>query len=425
MTSKIAFLGLCERSAYVRDGNTNLFKWNILGLKQNILTHIFPISLNGWSLTLALHSSVTEDITIKIVDKNKKDVGYVNLRMGVAIKQGDSTPEEDGEGRYVLLPDDGWNIFSVPIANNDLTIFQPGTYTLLIDNNEKNEVIGQLNYYLVEPPALTPERIIAIKSDPTATKALRIFFSCKECTDGLKAYTALERDEKLEKEGFIWYADLEDEFKCKCNKTVIDTSYVKKNFHGLLGAKNLSNKEIGNVPLYERSSLEDILSRYQELIKNTPPEEKIQKFIENNPIILHQFPAHKIIFKAPILNKFNTDFVILTPQKELIVIEIEKANTKLLKKDGHITANLNHAFEQVRDWLHCIDEHRLAILEDMNIDKNSVSIVKGVVIAGVDSGYDAAHLRKLKGADWGRITFLTFDDLTSALNSLIRNIHGV
>jgi hypothetical protein len=93
-----------------------------------------------------------------------------------------------------------------------------------------------------------------------------------------------------------------------------------------------------------------------------------------------------------------------------------------MKKKGGIAAPLSHAFDQVRGWLHVVDEHRLAVLDSLKIERELVSVVRGVVIAGRDIGYDAQHLRKLKGADWGRITFLTYDDLLFALDALIRKM---
>ncbi len=85
-------------------------------------------------------------------------------------------------------------------------------------------------------------------------------------------------------------------------------------------------------------------------------------------------------------------------------------------------SELNHAFDQVRDWLHVVDEHRLAVLDTLNIDRSRVSTIRGVVIAGRDVGYDAQNLRRLKGSDWGKISLLTYDDLLFSLDSLIGKI---
>jgi Domain of unknown function (DUF4263) len=100
----------------------------------------------------------------------------------------------------------------------------------------------------------------------------------------------------------------------------------------------------------------------------------------------------------------------------------EKTSTRLLNKKGGKASSLQHAFDQVQDWLHVIDEHRLAVLDSLKIDRESVASVRGVVIAGRDQGYDAKQLRVLKGVDFGRITFLTYDDLLFGLVDLLNNL---
>jgi Domain of unknown function (DUF4263) len=114
---------------------------------------------------------------------------------------------------------------------------------------------------------------------------------------------------------------------------------------------------------------------------------------------LHQFPSNRILTKPKILLAYVADFGIVTPTKELLLIELEKSDMRLLKKDGGIAAPPNHAFDQVRDWLHEVDEHRLAVLDSLGIAREEVSAIRGVVIAGRDSGCDAKNLRKLKGTD--------------------------
>ena len=94
-----------------------------------------------------------------------------------------------------------------------------------------------------------------------------------------------------------------------------------------------------------------------------------------------------------------------------------------MKKNGGIAAPLTHAFDQIRNWLHVANEHRLAVLESISIEKDEVSSVRGVVIAGRDSSCDKKHIRKLKGIDWGKISFLTYDDLLFALDILIRKMY--
>jgi hypothetical protein len=51
------------------------------------------------------------------------------------------------------------------------------------------------------------------------------------------------------------------------------------------------------------------------LLNSNPPEEKLQKFIEQNPILLHQFPANKLFSKPPILTFSTLTSPLLRPKK--------------------------------------------------------------------------------------------------------------
>ncbi len=174
--------------------------------------------------------------------------------------------------------------------------------------------------------------------------------------------------------------------------------------------------------MYEKSTLENLRLEYVHLLNANQKEDIIQKFIEDNPILLRQFPAEQILFKPPILTRYVADFAILTPQKELIVIEIEQTNTNLLRRNGDHAAPLTHAINQVQNWLQVIDDHRIACLTEMRLDAMSVGNVRGVVIAGRDLGYDPAHLRQLKAVISGRISLFTYDDLLGSLVALIGQI---
>lgn len=74
----------------------------------------------------------------------------------------------------------------------------------------------------------------------------------------------------------------------------------------------------------------------------------------------------------------------------------------------------------MRDWLHLADEHRQAFVTCIGAEPKQVGAVRGVVIAGRDADYDLDHLRKLKGVDFGRIRFMTYDDLFAAFDALLR-----
>jgi len=61
----------------------------------------------------------------------------------------------------------------------------------------------------------------------------------------------------------------------------------------------------------------------------------------------------------------------------------------------------------------------------MNIDARMVGNIRGVVIAGRDRGYDGEDLRRLKGMQRDRISFLTFDDLAASLSALVEQMRGL
>ena len=149
--------------------------------------------------------------------------------------------------------------------------------------------------------------------------------------------------------------------------------------------------------------------------------EKIQKFLENNPILLHQFSAGiagGIIFKPKFSNKFIGDFAITTSHDELVLIELEPL-INLMTKNGRASAHLTHAFGQVNDWLQRVEDHKITTLTDLGINPDQIGKIRGVVIAGRSSGYDKKKLTALKRNDTGRISLLTYDDILSSMDTLI------
>ena len=421
-SANIIFLGFCERATLVRDGPTNLLKWNILGLKSTIISYILPIPLKGSYMGFALDTNALESkFSLEIVDENGDKVGSLNFESQSISSKVDERAIKEG-GVPLCIKEKGWTVVFTSLSSGDLLIRKPDKYFFILKSNRCDTIIGEFDLILIDPPPLTPERIAAIKSDPLSAKAVRMEFKCNTCNDYLRVYSALEPDDKLSEGGFLYYTDIPDEFTCSCGRAKIDLRIIRRNLHGLLGRRFVRGEDIIFTPMYERSALEKIVLDFKELLDSDPEEEVIQKFIQENPVVLHQFPAEKLMFKPPILTRFRADFGIVTPQKELILMEIERASTKLLRKDGGIHSDLNHAFDQVRNWLHVASEHRLAVLDALNIERSMVGKIKGVVIAGRDRGYDKQHLRRLKGTDFSNITFLTYDDLLNSLTSLIKNI---
>lgn len=412
------FLGIAERVAYIPDGNTNLRMWNALGLRSTVLSHVYPMPLPQWHVAMAIApGAFSEPTNFSLVNDRGSEVGVIRIVSAVRQTDEGSTAQVE-TSRLLQIAERHWSLVFLPLAETKIVIDLPGTIDVRQDS-ATGKSVGSLSFFLIDPPPMTAERIAAIRSDPAATKSVKVEFGCKECDTKILAYAALDREPKFEANGWVWFANLPDRFRCTCGKTDFTLDIVRRNLQGLLGRPFAESDTLQFVPLYEKASLSLLRNSYSRLLSEARREEDLQNFLEQNPVLLHPFPALRLFSKPPILTEFFADFAIVTPQRELLLVEIETTTTRLLRKDGGHAAPLVHAFDQVRSWLHVVDEHLLAVLDSLKIDRTEVARVRGVVIAGRDLGYDALHLRRLKAQDFGRISFLTYDDLLFALDSLI------
>lgn len=313
-----------------------------------------------------------------------------------------------------------WAVAVLPAGQSGMLLRSAGMYRLMLAVDGDEQQIG--GFYLGEAnvPTLTAERVLAIKSDPAAAKAVRYNLKCQKCPTTLKAYAAFERNVAEEGAGYTWYGDIQAMFRCACGSLDFDVSSIRRNLAGLLGQR-VVNSFSGVVPMYEQSAVNTLYDEFTNLLQTNCAEEHVQKFIEANPLLLHQFGADQLFFKPPLLTHRKADFAILTHHGELIFVEIERPGLRILKKDGGVAAGLQHAIDQVREWLQIADDHRIAALDCLGLDHNEVAKVTGLVIAGRDGTLPTSYLRRLKG-DTGRIRLLTYDDLQGSLASLSRSI---
>ena len=426
----IAFLGICEQSIQLSDNSTQQLHHSFIGLKQLVSSHLFPISLKYFQFVFALYDPTSFDAA-NVAVIGPDGVKLINFSLETAPES--IKPDEIPEGKTWIpmqVPPSrapGWGIIVAPVQGLNPSVKQPGEYKLMLSRRDDEILIGSIHFVFVPAPPLTEDRIAAIKSCPGAAKEITAVVTCPECGDNLRMYAGLQRNKELERDGIFWYTDLPNMFNCKCGKSEVDLSIMRENLHGLLGTTKRYKGEISLTRLYEKNALEVTYNQFDSLLKEEPVEEKIQTFIKKNPIILQQFSPERVWYKAPVLTKFDTDIVILNQKKELLFIELEKPQTRILTKKGEKAAPLTHAIHQCLDWLHMTEVHRSAVFEciDDNLQSNDVTAVRGIVVAGRDGTYDSKHVRKLKWADYGKITFFTYDDLLGDLASLIRTISSI
>ena len=418
----VAFLGFCERANSIKQGPPLLWKHNILELKHTIHSTIYPISLTGGHFAISVYDASTFEGEICLRSNDgEKVVNFESKSDEAEVLQ--PPIEQLDIGIAVSTKSPPWTTDLIP--TDEILIKSPGQFDVCLLKDNQEFIIGHLIFDLAPAEDLTPDRIAAIKSDPNSVKDVRITFSCNQCGDTFKSYTGFDRNKDQEDNGLIWYKDLPDRFECNCGKNDLDLTILRQNMHGLLGQRANSQGTISSTRLYEKNALEVIVNDFMNLLNLDPLEEPVQKFIEENPLLLYQFSPQRIFYKPPILSKYYADIAVVNQKKELILIELERPGKSILKKDGGRTADLQRPFTQVEDWLFSIEQHRNAVLDGFDLSPSDVSKIRGVVVMGRDNECNEEHLRKLKWNDHGKIDFYTYDDLVNGLITLIRNMRDL
>src|ERR1700722_17689353 len=83
-TPGVLFLGVAERAAYVRDGESNIYKWNVLGLKNVVLTNIFPVPLNSLYMGIAVSAAALMaggNLKLRIVHESGAEAGTLDVQL--------------------------------------------------------------------------------------------------------------------------------------------------------------------------------------------------------------------------------------------------------------------------------------------------------------------------------------------------------
>src|ERR1700722_9766047 len=215
-TTSVLFLGVADRAAYVREGETNLYKWNILGLKNVVLTNILPFSLSGlhFGIAVSAETMITQNkLKLRIVHESGAEAGTIGLQP-LQLPAPSFDPMVDFQGLFLQVTTHSIVVF-VGLPNTPpILAMWPGKYEIRQMEGQDEIIVGQFHIAVVDPVPLSTERIAAIRSDPTASKAVRIELACQFCDTKCRAYASLEKNTGFESAGWTWYADLPDSFVC-------------------------------------------------------------------------------------------------------------------------------------------------------------------------------------------------------------------
>jgi hypothetical protein len=74
LETEIILLGIAERSAILREGETDILKWNIMGLKSVLPCFFFPCALTSMDLTFVIRGLAAVQ-TLKMVMRSETGDG--------------------------------------------------------------------------------------------------------------------------------------------------------------------------------------------------------------------------------------------------------------------------------------------------------------------------------------------------------------
>jgi hypothetical protein len=431
LAPRFAFLGFCDRAETITKGHQMLWHYNILGLSYSRVFYVLPANLKGQKLVTAIfRPRAGEQFKLKFrcaaTQKEFEIVIHISS-VSYSERADISTPVQE---TFSDEPPDGW-VFHVDSLTPDIFVFERGVYKVYLSSDSGEICLSEITIWNAEVPPYNADDIAAIKSNPLGKKIVRSQFKCKLCGESLRVYAGLERSPKLEGEGWIWNLDIQhDRFRCECSAHDFSLEPLKKGLHGLLRDnfdKMMEGPEgstFSSVRLYEDSALQEYCKQFQELIASDPTEEKVQLFLESHEIFFSLFLPVKLISKPRVLTKYVADFAVLNERKELLLIEIEKPGLQLLRRDGVITADLQHAFGQVQDWLRVFDDHRAAALDAWELKLDDVAKVRAVIVAG-RTPTDEEDNRRLRSENRGDIEFYTHDDLLKSVVGLVKHVANV
>ncbi len=433
-SAPLVFVGLADGTA-LENPATPFEAWTLFKLARVKPHFAFPAVMKQafWCFLLrtdAFDPSVT--LRVQIVNAAGIEQAHMNFaptplalsspQLASSSLEAEPPGTENPATKILFALDNGqWVIQGLPIA--DLLIPEPGEYRLLLHWNGKTSYLGRMIFVFAPPAPLTDEQISAFEADPVSPKAVKVVYGCKKCDSKLRAYAAVKKTTEGDKDGFTFYRDLPERFQCSCGATNLPLQYLRAGMHGFLGRDaRISIGDISYIQRYAHSQLLELAGKFLNLIQREKREEPIQDFLAQHKVLFARFHAKHLFIKPRILGKFNADFAILDSEGVLTLIEIERASMRLFKKNGHLRNDLNHAYEQVQDWLNEVLKHRAAVIEGLGLKTDDVLSIRGCVIAGRAKQENREHLRRHMSQPRSGIEFFTLDMLGHSLAEIAHDL---
>ena len=210
--------------------------------------------------------------------------------------------------------------------------------------------------------------------------------------------------------------------------------HASREIIALLAAKNLgmTRPTVSSDPINPAViRLEQLAAEFRQLLDSDINESDLQRYLEANPIMF--CPDFVRCIPHPQFGaEFEPDFILLRPapgshDTECVLVEIEPAGTELFTKAGDVTAPVNHALGQVRDWRGWLRENGAYAKNSLDLP-NLHAEARAFVVVGRNRGLSAEQKGLLENLniELGRRTeIITYDDLLTRLQGLIDNLKAV
>lgn len=313
----------------------------------------------------------------------------------------------------------------IPTPAPPLMMWKPGRVLVDVVMNGKSYRRGEFRCGFVAPPPLTDEERRAIMSRPGASQAVVFRIKCTVCEVESYFYSQLDplaaRPNSFPQNALA-VTEAPDSWKCKCGQTSTELTYMKLGLHDFFRYHrpiSSENSFVHFTSLYEAGRIQDLIAEYEQLIENASDEEPVQKFLEEHSLFWGFLSPVKILHKPAILTKKRADFGVLTAQKILYLIELEKPSTKLTNKDGAISGEIQRGANQIRDWQLVVSNHRLSLLSELGVKETEVQEIRYLLIGGLARRASVEGLTKLRRSPLApNSDFYCFDELASFLHTI-------